>query len=206
VHTNIHNNKKYVGITSQEPDLRWLNGLGYARHLPMGRAVEKYGWDGFKHEIWADDLLHSQAQELECFLIKILNTQDDEYGYNLTDGGEGLCGFHHSDEAKKKMSDAKSGENHPNYGKHLSETTREKISQRVAGNKNALGCIRSEETKDKIAKSKMKKVVMCDKEKEICIFDSAKSAQEITGISRKNISLCCLGNRKKAGGYSWKFA
>ena len=45
--------------------------------------------------------------------------------------GEQLSGFNRSrslpEEQRKKMSAAKQGENHPNFGKHLPEATREKI-------------------------------------------------------------------------------
>lgn len=37
-------------------------------------------------------------------------------------------------------------------------------------------------------------------------FKSGVEAQKITGISRKCISLCCLGKRKTAGGFIWGFA
>lgn len=36
-------------------------------------------------------------------------------------------------------------------------------------------------------------------------FSSAKEAERETSISRKNISMVCLGKRKYAGGYLWRF-
>lgn len=42
-----------------------------------------------------------------------------------------MYGRHHSEETKKKMSEALKGENHPLYGKHRSEETRKKISEAV---------------------------------------------------------------------------
>lgn len=39
----------------------------------------------------------------------------------------------------------------------------------------------------------------------ICIYNSLKEASEKTGINFQNISSCCLGNRKTAGGYIWRF-
>lgn len=38
-------------------------------------------------------------------------------------------GKRHSEESRRKMSEALKGENHPNYGKHLSKETRRKISE-----------------------------------------------------------------------------
>lgn len=39
-----------------------------------------------------------------------------------------MYGKHHTDEARKKMSDKLRGENHPLFGKHLKESTKEKLS------------------------------------------------------------------------------
>ena len=55
---------------------------------------------------------------------------------------------------------------------------------------------------------KFKKVAQIDINSGVVIrvFPSAKLAEEMTGISRKNISMVCLNKRKIAGGYIWKFA
>ena len=44
-----------------------------------------------------------------------------------------MHGKHHTEETRKKMSEAKSGENNPMYGKHHSEETRRKISEKKKG-------------------------------------------------------------------------
>ena len=41
--------------------------------------------------------------------------------------------------------------------------------------------------------------------KEIKIFDSLKDASLELKISHGNISMCCQGKRKQAGGYTWKY-
>lgn len=46
---------------------------------------------------------------------------------NLTYGGEGPAGFSPSIETRNKLSLALSGTKHPNFGKHLSEDTKNKI-------------------------------------------------------------------------------
>lgn len=58
-----------------------------------------------------------------------------------------MTGKHPNTATRKKMSDMKKGKNHPNFGKQLSSETRKKISDSNKGNTNALGCIRSKETK-----------------------------------------------------------
>lgn len=37
-------------------------------------------------------------------------------------------------------------------------------------------------------------------------YQSANDASKATGINQGNISLCCLGKRKTAGGFVWQFA
>lgn len=206
IHTNKANGKKYVGITSQKPEDRWLGGHGYDRNLKFGRAIEKYGWDGFTHEVLYTGISESEAKKIERALISELMTQDDSYGYNMTSGGDGVCGFKHSVLSRMKMSVSKSGANHPNYHKHRTDATRSKIAIGLTGNKNAVGVIRSEETKQRMSAAKKKPVEMYADGVFVKLFNSAIDAQEETGINRKNISLCCIGQRKSAGGYNWKFA
>lgn len=206
IHTNKTNGKKYVGITSQGPNTRWMNGKGYDKRLRFGRAIAKYGWDNFSHDIIYEGLSEQDAKRIEVELIAELRTQDIEYGYNMTKGGDGACGYHHTEETRKKLSEFQTGEKHVNYGRHLSQETKDKIGRANKGNKYCLGIVRSEETKSKMAQSKYKPVAMFDGDSLIRVFCSAKQAQEETGVSRKNISLCCLGKRKHAGGYAWSFA
>ena len=40
----------------------------------------------------------------------------------------------------------------------------------------------------------------------LATFPSLAEAERVTGIANGNISNCCLGNRKSAGGYIWKYA
>lgn len=50
IHTNIINEKKYVGITKQNLKRRWKNGWGYydkSGRCYFWRAIQKYGWDNF---------------------------------------------------------------------------------------------------------------------------------------------------------------
>lgn len=64
-------------------------------------------------------------------------------------------GKKHSDESKKKISEAKKGEKHPLFGKHLSEETKRKMSEAQRGEKNHLfGKKLSDETKKKISEAR----------------------------------------------------
>ena len=78
IHTNKTNGKMYVGQTCQNPKKRWSNGLGYVTQQYFYRAIQKYGWDGFEHEIIASNLTKSEADNFEKILIKELKTQIEE--------------------------------------------------------------------------------------------------------------------------------
>ena len=50
------NGKRYIGITSQEPKLRWAGGSGYSDNKHFKSAIDKYGWNNFEHIIVASGL------------------------------------------------------------------------------------------------------------------------------------------------------
>ena len=62
MHTNKINGKKYIGITSQDANERWRNGLGYRNQIVFWRAINKYTWSGFEHTIIIDDLTEKEAK------------------------------------------------------------------------------------------------------------------------------------------------
>lgn len=80
---------------------------------------------------------------MEVMLIALYKSnckryRSPQYGYNMTDGGDGAIGCTHSEEARKKLSDKakerlSNKENHPMYGKRFSEETKEKMSKAHIG-------------------------------------------------------------------------
>ena len=61
-------NKRYYGITSTSTVQRWNNGKGYKTQY-FYRAIKKYGWENFKHEILFDNLTKDEACLLEqCYI------------------------------------------------------------------------------------------------------------------------------------------
>lgn len=62
------------------------------------------------------------------------------------------------------------------------------------------------DAKEKIIKKHQKKVAQIDKYGKIKqIFSSIKEASKNIKIPDSNISACCKGKRKTAGGYAWKY-
>lgn len=225
--------KVYIGITGQNPEKRWgKNGQGYESNKHFWSAIQKYGWDNFKHEILFKDLTKEKACEIEILLISLFNAQNQEFGYNINPGGDlGLTGFHHSDEAKRKISDATSGKNNPFYGKKHSEKTKKKISKANKGksgwNKGVpmsdeqkiklsvahTGKRLSEETRKKMSESRtgannsnVRKIIQYDINGNFLrTWDYIKQAADELNINRCSIGDCCRGRQKTAGGFIWKY-
>lgn len=136
VHTNLINNKKYIGITKSKPEYRWNNGKGYRHNDYFTKAIEKYGWNNFSHEIIYTDLTEREACLKEQELIKYYKSNEHDFGYNLESGGKycniskvtknkiskSLKGHTVSDETKNKIRNTEKG-------KKLSIDTKEKLSK-----------------------------------------------------------------------------
>lgn len=105
--------KKYVGFTGIPLKTRFGNGKHYSKNSKIGRAIEKYGWDNFQHVILESGLSKEEASQKEEYYIKMYNTMDDRFGYNIATGGihGKIYGRVLSDETKKKISISNTGKN-----------------------------------------------------------------------------------------------
>lgn len=196
VHINKTNGKRYVGITSKpKPEHRWrYNGEGYKENPHFYSAIQKYGWGGFDHVILFEGLTIDEANQKEIELIRLWKTQDPEFGYNMTSGGEGTPDYHPSEETRKKLSEVRKKEN-------LSEETLRRRSEGLRGRKF------SEEHKKKIGDGNSKQIKMFTKDGVfVKLYRAARDAEVELGISHSHISQCCHGTRQTAGGYRWQFA
>lgn len=174
------NGKVYIGITGIKPERRWQNGYGYKRQKYFYHAIEKYGWDNFRHEILFGGLTKEEAEQKEIELIASYKSNKREYGYNVANGGLVNSGYSLSEETRTKISNA-------HKGKKLSEEQRKKM--RVPHKLND-------------AKSKP---ILCVETN--TIYKSSMDAQRITGIDNSKINAVCnhKPHRKTAGGFHWEF-
>jgi group I intron endonuclease len=193
--------KVYIGATSKLPRVRWNYGYGYRGTL-FFTAITKYGWNNIQHEVLATDLTAEQAHELEVLLIAQHDSTNPERGYNRASGGRGTPGVVISEETRQKLVTSHLGKKNP----HTPEWN-EKIREGNLGRKKPhVGIPRSEESKAKIAAAHSKRVGQYDLNLNLIrVFDSLRSAAKETNIKNQNISACCLGRTKTAGGYIWKY-
>lgn len=88
---NLVNNKKYIGL-SNNIDARWRshrNMLNRNDHFNifLQRAWNKYGEENFKFDI-IKECSPSELSKKEIYYIKLYQSNNDNFGYNLSSGGD----------------------------------------------------------------------------------------------------------------------
>lgn len=181
---NKINLKLYVGQTGNLIK-RWSNYKACAKKLPrrpqlINLAMAKYGIENFTYTLLEQYDNQIDTDEAEDFYIGYFQTRNPEFGYNLKPGGNVASGWHHTEETKKKISEAttiqmQSEEMKKNlskcitkrnlekpikawHGKNFSEEHCQKLSESHKGKDNhQLGRTHSPETKDKMRLAKLGK-------------------------------------------------
>lgn len=190
--TNLINNKKYVGQHNGEINDDYL---GSGVHLL--KAIKKYGKQNFKKEILEECFSQQTLDEAEKRWIKIFNAVERKDFYNIAEGGKGgnpILGLTPEEEKarREKISQKMKGTNnpfykkgfhkeqHPLWGKHHSEESKEKMRQSKKGKKL------SEEHKKHISQSNKDKkaILMYDKSNNfINKFESLRAVNIFLGLS-----------------------
>ena len=136
---NKVNGKLYIGQTINFKK-RYKDFLSKSRYSGsyFNKAIDKYGKENFVYSI----LTHCKVTELnyyEAFYIKRLKTNDPNYGYNLTTGGDSA--FQRTELCKESMRNAwdterrneqsnkQKGCSNYNYGHRWSQEQKEKASK-----------------------------------------------------------------------------
>ena len=187
--------KSYIGQTVEKPEKRWNHGRNYTKQhnadTKFARAIKKYGWENFSHEIIGvvySSTRQQLAYDLDDWEMYFIHKYDSYYnGYNSTQGG--TQGKVVSDDTKLKITQARTGTTH-------TEETKQKISQNSKSGQDSV--------KQKIANSMSYEKnpralrVMCKNTGQV--FDTIKQAAEWCGLrSTSDIIYCCKGKSKTAG-------
>ena len=199
------NGKAYIGITRQEPKIRWGGGNGYVRNEYMYRAIKKYGWENIEHIVLFDGLSKNDACEIEKELIKKHKTNNKNFGYNIESGGQ--CSSL-AESTKQKLREA-------HTGKRASEETKDKMSasrkrflsenpEYYQKNLENIMC-----AVEKAAELKRKSVIQYDLDGNfLAVWSSTREAERVLGIYHSHIAKCCnkVPKYNTAGGYRWEYA
>lgn len=154
---------------------------------------------------------------------------NEEFRRNHTGENAPRYGKGHTDETKAKIAATRKERNipSPTLGKHLSESAKKKISEKNKGNKNHV--IWTDEQKERARQSKIgeknpnygkpmseknREALLAAHEKAVCkiigeektAYRSAAEAGRENGVCIANITACCRGERKTAGGFRWCYA
>lgn len=164
-----------------------------------------YIWKWFKDELhetkWSNKMCYA-FNMMKRIIVKTENIDElsklyDEVRIQFIKLRKGKK---HTEEARRKISNATKGEKNGMYGKKISDETRKKLIESHKGKKL------SEELKRKLIESRNKPILQFNKSG---IFlrewKSAAEAGNELGIHKGHISNCCTGKRKSAGSFVWKY-
>ena len=198
--------KVYIGITCQNPTKRWgHDGAGYKHSSHFTAAIQKYGWEAFKHDILAEGLTKEAAEQIEVDLIEAHHSTDPRFGYNTDKGGS--LGAKHSAETKRKIGDA-------NRGRVWTQESRQKISAyrrthpisaetaRRIGDANR-GRTHRPESVERIRASQEKRPVKNLSTGDV--YASVQDAAKACARDASHIVAVCRGRRKSTGGAAWRY-
>lgn len=206
--TNEITHKKYVGQTSSE--------IGYKRRFDihcstamykyrkdnsiLHASIRKYGKESFSVKRLLKDIDEDKIDFYEQLWIMKLDTfYRGGNGYNMTLGGQGIHGYHHTEETKKKVSEMFRGRSvpedviqkrkdttsknkslekrskNPLWKQHISEGAKKRFETEPSTFK---GRKHTQEAKDTIAMKNGKPVAMIDIDSGciVCVFKSAADA------------------------------
>lgn len=113
---NKTNGKCYIGKTnniSRRKNRHRRNAFIDKNTLPFYNALRKYGEDNFEFSILDKFNLEDIIFDLEVFYISAYKSNNRNYGYNITSGGEGSSGTKHN-ENQKRSNKLKVGESNSN--------------------------------------------------------------------------------------------
>ena len=175
---NVVTKKNYIGVTSLEPKVRWCKRY-YGK---MKEAIKEFPLDlCWKKSIEFQTPNKEQALELESELMKWYDSVDN--GYNTSSYGNSH--YKHSEDTKRKLSEAHTGEKAYWFGVKHTDFYKKKMAESHGVN----GILQFSKDGEFIAE-----------------YPSIMEASRQTGCDKGHICKCCKGKYKSSGGYIWKYA
>ncbi len=218
----LPNGKVYIGMTVQtDVNRRWQNGYGYKSQRLFYRAIKKYGWENVSHEVISTGLSKSEAEAEEIRLIAQYHAADPKFGYNVENGGN--CPGTHSDETKRKISEAQMGEKNHMFGRsplkgkkatpeaieknrlgHLGQIPYNKGKKMSDAQREKLRGIKKSPEHIELMRERSSKPVICIETGKQ--YRSGKEAATEHGLHRCSVTRVCGKADHTAGGFHWKYA
>ena len=200
--TNKVNNKVYIGITSKGISARWKEHIYSAEHgcpFKLHNAIRKYGKENFSIELIDFCNSWEELTEKEQYYISEYKSLQDEYGYNMTEGGDGTFGRCHTEETKEKIRQKA-------IGREVTEATRLKLSEAGKIITEAREAYRNS---GNIGSSRRKPVLQYTKDgKFISEYRGVNEASRLTGIHVTTLSNALKGRNvigSKVNPYIWVY-
>jgi len=201
---NTVNSKKYIG-KAVNIELRWTT---HRRSLNANKHYNKHlqgAWNVYGSESFSFYVIElCDKQSLDARERHYIQAFESLInGYNMTLGGDGSLGRKHTQKARKRMSDLY-------MGKIFSQETKERISKsrigKYCGDQSpTYGRHRTEKEKEAVSIAQSIPVEQYTKDGNfIARFPSALSAFKATGVNHATISSVCNGRGHTAGGFVWK--
>lgn len=200
--TNKVNNKVYIGITSKGISARWKEHIYSAEHgcpFKLHNAIRKYGKENFSIELIDFCNSWEELTEKEQYYISEYKSLQDEFGYNMTEGGDGTFGRCHTEETKEKIRQKA-------IGREVTEATRLKLSEAGKIITEAREAYRNS---GNIGSSRRKPVLQYTKDgKFISEYCGVNEASRLTGIHVTTLSNALKGRNitgSKVNPYIWVY-
>lgn len=196
--TNLLNNKKYIGKTTQSIEKRWQEHIYDSKRKkceirPLYRAIRKYGVENFSiKEIEKCDV--DILSEREQYWIQYYNTFEE--GYNATLGGDGSILLDYNEIIKRYLITHNATE-----VARVLNCSRDSVYKILKAN-DILTISCGEVIKNKTSK----KVLQYDKNGNfIKEYASYKDAELAMGNTQRHICDVANGKRKTAYGFIWRW-
>lgn len=212
IYTIEINNKLYVGSSTNLKHRLKVHKSHLLRNkhhnIYLQRSYNKHKYFKFELlEICTEDILLSQEQ----YWINMLNTTDNNIGYNMCTVAGTTKGMKYSDETRLKMSNSKKGikfsDSHRATmckvfkGRIITQETRDEISKTLTGRKIP------REIVDRTSAKLKKEVYQYDKNYTLINkFNSTKEAGKHLNIDNSQIARCARGKAKSAGSFIFKYS